>query len=39
LVDSKTLPATRGKVRIIPAALSVDAGAVGAALLAFDQHH
>ena len=33
LVDAKTLPATRGKVKILPAALSVDAGAIGAALL------
>ena len=32
-MDAKTLPATRGKVKILPAALSVDAGAIGAALL------
>mmetsp|Transcript_25116 Transcript_25116/g.41845 ORF Transcript_25116/g.41845 Transcript_25116/m.41845 type:complete len:311 (+) Transcript_25116:37-969(+) len=34
-VDAKLLPASRGHVRILPAALSVDAGAIGAALLAF----
>lgn len=32
-VDAKTLPATRGKVRVLPAMLSVDAGAIGAALV------
>eukprot|EP01038_Epipyxis_sp_PR26KG_P013091 gene13091-17545_t len=36
LVDAKTLPATRGKVIIVPAALSSDAGVIGAALLGFD---
>ena len=34
LVDSKTLPATRGKVKIVPCLVGVDAGAIGAALLA-----
>lgn len=33
LVDAKTLPATRGKVIILPASLSVDAGPIGAALV------
>jgi len=33
LVDAKTLPATRGKVTISPASLSVDAGPIGAALV------
>jgi len=32
-VDRKTLPASRGKVTILAASLSVDAGAIGAALL------
>jgi len=35
LVDKKTLPATRGMVRIIPAMLSTDAGAIGAAVIGF----
>jgi len=35
-VDAKTLPATRGKVKIVPAVLGVDSGAVGAALLAYN---
>lgn len=34
-VDAETLPATRGRVRILPAKLRTDAGAVGAALLGF----
>jgi hypothetical protein len=34
LVDSKSLPASRGKVKIVPAQLSVDAGVMGAAILA-----
>ena len=34
LVDEKTLPATRGKVKIMASQLGVDAGAVGAALIA-----
>ena len=33
-VDEMTLPATRGKVKIVPAQLKTDAGAIGAALLA-----
>ena len=33
LVDRKSLPATRGSFRIVPAALGTDAGAIGAALL------
>jgi glucokinase len=33
LVDAKTLPATRDKVIILPASLSVDAGPIGAALV------
>eukprot|EP00607_Mallomonas_marina_P010361 CAMPEP_0182421360 /NCGR_PEP_ID=MMETSP1167-20130531/6712_1 /TAXON_ID=2988 /ORGANISM="Mallomonas Sp, Strain CCMP3275" /LENGTH=270 /DNA_ID=CAMNT_0024598411 /DNA_START=437 /DNA_END=1249 /DNA_ORIENTATION=- len=33
LVDTRTLPATRGIVKIVPAVLGVDAGAIGAALL------
>jgi glucokinase len=34
LVDQKTLPATKGKCRIVPAALGTDAGAIGACVLA-----
>ena len=34
LIDNKTLPATRGKCQIIPAALGTDAGAIGAGVLA-----
>jgi len=37
MVDKKTLPATRGKVKIIPAMLSTDAGAIGAAAIAFSE--
>jgi glucokinase len=33
LVDEKTLPATRGRVMIVPASLGPDAGAIGAACL------
>jgi glucokinase len=33
LVDEKTLPATRGRARVVPSALGPDAGAIGAALL------
>lgn len=32
-IDEKTLPATRGKVRIVPSQLGTDSGAIGAALL------
>jgi activator of 2-hydroxyglutaryl-CoA dehydratase len=32
-VDAKTLPASRGHAVIVPSKLSVEAGAVGAALL------
>lgn len=38
LVDSKTLPATRGIVRIVPAVLGADAGVIGAALFAMNAH-
>jgi len=34
LVDHKTLPATKGKCRIVPASLGPDAGAIGAGVLA-----
>lgn len=34
LIDNKTLPATRGKCKVIPAALGPDAGAIGAGVLA-----
>ena len=34
LVDEKTLPATKGKCRIVPASLGPDAGAIGAGVLA-----
>ena len=34
LVDQKTLVASRGKVRIVPSSVGVDAGAIGAAVLA-----
>lgn len=34
LVDQKTLPATKGKCTIVPAALGPDAGAIGAGVLA-----
>ena len=37
LVDQKTLPSTRGKVKIVPSHVGVDAGAIGAALIA--KHH
>lgn len=37
LVDAKTLPASRGFVKIVPAMLGADAGAIGAALLALHQ--
>lgn len=37
LVDAKTLPASRGFVKIVPAALGQDAGAVGAGLFALSQ--
>ena len=33
LVDAKSLPASRGKLRIVPADLGTSSGAVGAALL------
>ena len=36
-VDRLTLPATRGRVKIVPASLRTDAGAIGAALLALNQ--
>lgn len=35
MIDERTLPATRGKVRIVPATLSVEAGAIGAAIVGF----
>jgi len=34
-VDNKTLPATRGKVKILPALLGTDSCAIGAAMLCF----
>ena len=36
LVDRKTLPATRGKVRIVKSMVGPDAGAIGAALLSLE---
>ncbi len=33
LVDDKTLPATRGRVKIVPSSVGVEAGAIGAAIL------
>lgn len=38
LVDEKTLPATRGRVKIVPSAVGVDAGAVGAAILVASEY-
>lgn len=38
LVDEKTLPATRGYVKIVPSVVGVDAGALGAAILAASEH-
>lgn len=35
MVDSRTLPATRGKVKIVAASLGTDAGALGAAIIGF----
>jgi len=35
LVDDKTLPSTRGKVKIVPASLGMDSGAIGAAIVGF----
>lgn len=34
LVDERTLPATRGRVQIVPSVVGVEAGALGAAVLA-----
>jgi glucokinase len=35
MVDARTLPATRGKVKIVAASLGTDAGALGAAMIGF----
>jgi predicted NBD/HSP70 family sugar kinase len=35
-VDDKTLPATRGRCRIVPSTLGPDAGAIGAAILSLE---
>jgi glucokinase len=39
LVDSKTLVATRGNVKIVPAKLANNAGAIGAAIIAFQNYY
>ena len=39
LIDEKTLPATKGNVKILPAKLANNAGAIGAALVAFQSYH
>ena len=39
LVDDKTLPATKGRCKVIPAALGPDAGAIGAGVLALMYGH
>ena len=38
LVDEKTLPASRGRVKIVPSVVGVDAGAIGAAILAASEY-
>jgi len=38
LVDEKTLPATRGRVKIVPSVVGVDAGAIGAAILVASEY-